>query len=62
MFGELIVLSSFFSFLFSFFFVDEEFACVYGNGCVSECLYNAILVRRLDCVERCRGSDLHCPR
>ncbi len=25
---------------------------VYGNGCVSECLYNAILVRRLWTVEK----------
>ena len=27
-------------------FVFEECAWVYGNGCVSECLYHAVLVRR----------------
>ena len=30
-----------------------------GNGCVSECLSDAILVRRLDRVERYLGPDLH---
>ena len=37
--------------LFSF-FVFEECAWVDGNGCVSEWLYNAILVRRLWTVEK----------
>ena len=35
---------------------------VHGNGCVRECLQNAILVRRLDCGERCLGPDPQCPR
>ena len=43
MFGQLSVL------LFSFF---EECARVCGNGCVSECLYDAILVRRFWTVEK----------
>ena len=46
MFGELSILFRFFCF---FFF--QECAWVDGNGCVSECLYNAILVRRLWTVE-----------
>jgi len=33
-------------------FVFEECAWVYGNGCVSECLLNAILVRRHWTVEK----------
>jgi len=45
MFGQLSVLL-----VFSFFFF-EECARVYGNGCVSECLYNAIVVRRFWTVE-----------
>ena len=46
MFGELSILLFFF---FSFFF---ECAWVDGNGCVSECLYDTILVRRLSKVEK----------
>ncbi len=47
MFGQLSVL------LFLFFSsVFEECARVYVNGCVSECLYNAIVVRRLWTVEK----------
>ena len=45
MFGELSILL----FLFYFF---EECAWVYGIGCEIECLYNAILVRRLWTVEK----------
>ena len=30
----------------------SECAWVYGNGCVSECLYDAILARRLWTVEK----------
>ena len=41
MFGE---------FFFSCAFVG--FRIVHGNGCVSECLYNALLVRRLWTVEK----------
>ena len=26
------------------------------------CLYDAILVRRFDCGEKCLGPDLQCPR
>ena len=44
MFGEL---SNFFLYIFL-----EVRAWVYGNGCVSECLYNAILDRRLWTVEK----------
>ena len=33
-------------------FMYYECAWVYGNGCVSDCLYNAILVRRLWTVEK----------
>ena len=46
--GELRV----FHFLFLIFLFFKECAWVYGNGCVSECLYNAILVRRLWTVEK----------
>ena len=39
--------------LFLFFSsVFEECARLYVNGCVSECLYNAIVVRRLWTVEK----------
>ena len=41
-------------------FFFEERARVYGNGCVSECLYNAILLRRFWTVEK--GRDLQYPR
>ena len=56
MFGQLIGLV----FLFLFFLFLEECARVYGNGCVSECLYNAILANGqiLDRGERCLGRDL----
>ena len=43
---ELSILLLFFLRFFS------ECAWVYGNGCVSECLYNTILVRRLWTVEK----------
>ena len=33
-------------------FMYYECAWVYGNGCVSECFYHAILVRRLWTVEK----------
>ena len=42
MFGQLSVLL----------FLFDECARVYGNGCVSECLYNAIPMRRLWTVEK----------
>ena len=35
-----------------FVFVFEECAWLDGNGCVSECLYNTILERRLWTVEK----------
>ena len=49
MFGELNDLLFLFVFVVVVF---DECAWVYGNGCVSECLYNAILVRRLWTVEK----------
>ena len=51
-----------FFFFFFFIFVFDECTWVDGNECVSECLYNAILVHRLDCGEHCLGADQKCPR
>ena len=48
MFGELSVVFFCSFVLFCFF---EACAMVYGNGCVSECLHDGILVRRLWTVE-----------
>ena len=50
LFGKLS--SFFFLFFFFSFFLFQECAWVDGNGCVSECLYNAVLVRRLWIVEK----------
>ena len=47
MFGELSILQ-----LFFVVFCFEECVWVFGNRCVSECLYDAILVRRLWTVEK----------
>ena len=53
MFGELRCFFRHFLFFFlSFFFFLEECEWLDGNGYVSECLQNAILVRRLWTVER----------
>ena len=47
MFGELSVLLLLFLLMFF-----QQCALLYGNGCVSECLDNVILVRRLWTVEK----------
>ena len=49
MFGELSVV--FFCFCCCLFFGFEACAWVYGNGCVSKCLHDGILVRKLWTVE-----------
>ena len=51
MVGELSILLVFFFFFFFLLFF-KVCAWAYGNGCVSECLYNAILDRRLWTVEK----------